>query len=194
VLYDKISKSINCNKVVVDDIKAAYNATKHLINTGCKRIAHIRGPLTPQTTIDRFKGYKQALLEHNIEFDKTIVFEAAHLSFEDGMNIAEDIVKNHKDIDAIFAFTDLVASGALIRLKELDVKIPDDISIMGYSNWFLTRITTPTLSTVDQPGFYMGKAAFELLLDEINSKKNHTKVTYKTKEISTKVIIRDSTK
>ncbi|RIA10754.1 LacI family transcriptional regulator [Flavobacteriaceae bacterium MAR_2010_72] len=195
VLYDKISKSIECNKVVIDDKKAAYNATKHLIDSGCKRIAHIRGRLKPQTTIDRFKGYKEALKAHNIPFDKSIVFEAKNIaSFEDGKNVADEIFLNHKDVDGIFAMTDLLATGVLVRLKELNVKIPKDISIMGFSNWFLTRITTPKLSTVDQPGYKMGEEAFKILFEQINNTRKGIKAPYKTIEIPTEVIIRDSTK
>lgn len=194
VLYDKISKSIDCHKVVIDDQKAAFNATEHLIDCGCKRIAHVRGSLKPQTTIDRFIGYKNALKAHNIPFDSSIVFETEHLTYEDGKQIADIIALNHKDIDGIFAFTDLLATGIMVGLKEYGYNVPEDVSIIGFSNWFLTTITSPTLSTVDQPGFQMGEKAFELLLEEINDIKNKNKVNYKNVEICTKVIIRESTK
>jgi LacI family transcriptional regulator len=194
VLYDKVSKSINCSKVVIDDQKAAYNATKHLIDIGCKRIAHVRGALKPQTTIDRFKGYKKALSVHGIPFDDSIVFEVESLSsFKDGKHIADDIFLNHKDIDGVFAMTDLLATGILVRLKELHVRIPEDISIIGFSNWFLTKITAPRLSTIDQPGQKMGQQAFKLLKQELDDIKKGTKVKYKTIEVPTEVIIREST-
>lgn len=194
VLYDKISKSIDCHRVVIDDQKAAFNATKHLIDIGCKKIAHVRGALKPQTTIDRFIGYKNALKAHNIPFDNSIVFETDHLTFEDGRLIADEIALKHRDIDGVFAFTDLLATGILVGLKEHGFKIPEDISIIGFSNWFLTTITTPTLSTVDQPGFIMGEEAFRLLLEEINDIKKGNKIKYKTIEIPTEVIVRNSTK
>jgi len=194
VLYDKISKSIDGHKIVIDDQKAAYNATKHLIDIGCKRIAHVRGSLKPQTTIDRFIGYKNALKAHNMAFDNSIVFETEHLTFEDGRKIADEIAMHHRDIDGVFAFTDLLATGVLVGLKEYGIKVPEEVSIIGFSNWFLTTITSPTLSTVDQPGFQMGEEAFKLLLEEINDIKKGTTPKYKTIEIPTKVIIRDSTK
>ena len=100
----------------------------------------------------------------------------------------------HRDIDGVFAFTDLLATGVLVGLKEYGIKVPEDVSIMGFSNWFLTTITTPTLSTVDQPGYQMGEVACNLLLEEINDIKKGNVVKYKTIEIPTKVIIRDSTK
>ena len=69
ILFDKIAKTVNCSKVLIDDRKAAYEAVSYLIKKGCKRIAHFRGDLNPQNSIDRFLGYKQALLDNNIEFD-----------------------------------------------------------------------------------------------------------------------------
>ena len=116
VLYDKISKLVNCSKVIINDRKASYNATKYLIDTGCKKIAHIRGPLKPQTTIDRHMGYKNALIDNNIPYDDSLVYISNNLSFEDGYNLAEEIVKDHKDIDGVFSFTDLVATGVLGKI------------------------------------------------------------------------------
>ena len=194
VLYDKTCKSIGSHKIVIDDQKAAYNATKHLIDVGCKRIAHIRGKLKPQTTIDRFIGYKNALKDYNIPFDNSIVFETEHLTFEDGRKIADEIALNHRDIDGIFAFTDLLATGVMVGLKKYGIKVPEDVCIIGFSNWFLTSITSPTLSTVDQPGYQMGEQAFKILLEEINDIKKGIKPKYRTVEIPTEVIIRDSTK
>ncbi len=194
VLYDKISKSIDCHKVVIDDRKAAFNATEYLIkNTGCKKIAHIRGPLKPQTTIDRFQGYKDALKEYHIPFDKTIVFESKDLSFEDAKETAGDIVKIKK-IDGVFASTDLLAAGVLKGLLEADVKIPEEISVIGFSNWLITKMTSPTLSTVDQPGYKMGMQAFDLLYDEIISRKKKIRIRHRTIELPTELIIRNSTR
>lgn len=191
VQYDKISKVVNCSKVMVDDVKAAFDATQHLINIGCKKIVHIRGPLTPQTTIDRYTGYKKALEKNSFAFDKSLIYTAENLSFEDGYHLADEIIAKHPNVDGIFSFTDLVATGVLVRLKELKIKVPKQIAIIGFSNWFLTTITTPKLSTVDQPGYLMGKKAFELLYEEINFK--GTDFPYQTVEIPTKVLIRKST-
>ena len=194
VLYDKISKLIRCHKVVIDDIKAAYMATQHLIDTGCKRIAIIRNHLKPQTTIDRYKGYKKALEANGIHFDETLDFQVNDLSFAEGKRIANIVFNDHKDVDGVFAITDLMAIGALEAFKEKDVRIPEQVSIIGFSNWFLTQITTPHLSTIDQPGFEMGKIAFNFLYQEINNRKNKVETVYETKVIPTKVIIRESTK
>lgn len=194
VLYDKISKLVNCSKVIINDRKAARNATQYLIDTGCRRIAHIRGPLAPQTTVDRFLGYKKALELNGIPYNESLVYTSENLSFEDGYSIAKTMLEEHDDIDGVFSFTDLVASGVLVRFKEMGVDVPEDISIMGFSNWFLTNVTSPSLSTVDQPGYEMGKKAFSLLYHEIKSSKTDKLTTPEIIEIPTKVIARGSTK
>lgn len=194
VLYDKISKLVHCSKVIIDDRKAAFNATKYLIDTGCKKIVHIRGPMTPQTTIDRFLGYKKALELYDIPYDESMVYTSEDLSFEDGYQLAKKIMEDHNDTDGIFSFTDLVASGVLVRFKEMGIRVPDDISIMGFSNWFLARVTSPSLSTIDQPGYEMGEKAFLLLYNEIRAGKTDQLVKPEIVEIPTKIIVRESTK
>ena len=193
VLYDKISKTIEASKVMIDDIEAANQATNYLIERGCKKIAHIRGPLKPQTTIDRAKGYKQALLENNIPFDKTLVYSADNLSYKDGQELAKTIISDHPDVDGIFCFTDLVAMGTLKSLLDLGIKIPEQVSIIGFSNWFATQISSPTLTTVNQPGYQIGIEACDLLIDEIIAKKNNEPFDYKTVKIPTDLVIREST-
>jgi LacI family transcriptional regulator len=194
VLYDRTSKLIDCNKVVIDDVKAAQMATQHLIDTGCKKIAIIRNQLKSQGTIDRHKGFKKALLENGMVYDKSIDFEGQDFSFSEGKIAGNKICELHKDVDGIFAVTDLMAIGALEALKEHNVAVPDQVSVIGFSNWFLSQITTPHLSTVDQPGFEIGKTAFELLYQEIQNNKKNVKEPSKTVIIPTTVISRDSTK
>ncbi|MFT5256400.1 MAG: LacI family transcriptional regulator [Arenicella sp.] len=194
VLYDKISKLIDCNKVVIDDVKAAQMATQHLIDIGCKKIAIIRNHLKSQTTIDRHKGYKKALLENGMLYDKLIDFEGYDVSFNAGKMAADIICENHKEIDGVFAVTDLLAIGALGSFREHGIAVPDQVSVIGFSNWFLSQITTPHLSTVDQPGFQIGKTSFNLLYQEIQNKKKNITVPSQTIVIPTTVISRESTK
>ncbi|MCF8273680.1 MAG: LacI family transcriptional regulator [Flavobacteriaceae bacterium] len=194
VMYDKISKLISASKVIIDDQKAAFNATQYLIDTGCRKIAHIRGDLKPQTTIDRFIGYKKALAKNNIEFDASLVYNCKGLTFNEGYKIAKKIINDHKDVDGVFAFTDLVATGVLKRFRELDIHVPNQVSVMGFSDWFLTKITTPTLSTVHQPGYEMGQEAFEVLYRDICTLKKGLKIIPEIIEIPTYIVPRNSTK
>jgi LacI family transcriptional regulator len=194
VMFDKISKLIKSSKVIVDDQKAAFNATQYLIDTGCKKIAHIRGDLKPQTTIDRFIGYKRALSKNNIPFDNALVYRCKSLSFGEGYRLAKKIMKDHEDVDAVFAFTDLVAAGVLKRFNELNIHVPNQVSVMGFSDWFLTKITTPTLSTVHQPGFEMGVKAFDALYRDIGALKKEGEINPEIIEVPTYVLPRKSTR
>jgi LacI family transcriptional regulator len=194
VLYDKTSKLINCNKVVIDDIAAAQMATQHLIDIGCKNIAIIRNHLKSQTTIDRHKGYKKALLENGLTYDRNLDFEAEDVTFNAGKKAALNICDKHRKVDGVFAVTDLMAIGAIEAFKENKIAVPEQISIIGFSNWFLSQITTPHLSTVDQPGFEIGTTAFNLLHEEIQNKKNKIKMPYKKIVIPTSIISRASTR
>ncbi|MFD0994173.1 LacI family DNA-binding transcriptional regulator [Tenacibaculum geojense] len=194
ILFDKISKLVKCSKIIIDDRKAAYNATNHLIKTGCKKIAHIRGPLEPQNSIDRFLGYKKALDENNIEYLSNFVYTCDEVSFEEGYQFAEQIIKDHPDIDGIFAITDLVATGVITKLNELNIKIPEQVSVIGFSDWFLSRAITPSLTTIYQPGLEIGKNCFSQLIKEIQFKKNNTNYNYETITLPTSLIVRNSTK
>ncbi len=193
VLFDKISKFINCSKVVIDDQKAAFNATEHLILKGCKKIAHIRGPVNPQNAIDRFLGYKKALEKHNIPFDYNLVYTCKNVTFEEGKEFAVAILRDHPDVDGIFAITDLVAVGVLAHCNEQKIVVPDQIKVIGFSNWFMSQVITPKLSTVDQPSYEMGVQSFTVLLEEMNCKKEMRPFNPKTIELDTQIIGRDST-
>jgi len=195
VMFDKIAKIVKCSKVIINDRQAAYKATQHLIDIGCKRIAHFRGPLLPQNSIDRFLGYKKALLDNNLPYDASLVYicECGDTSFEDGKNSAKQLLQDHKDVDGIFINTDLVAIGAISEFNRLGVKIPEDIAIVGFSNWFMSSVISPTLSTIDQPGYKMGKTAFKQLYKEIKKVKKEEAIIPKIIELETELIKREST-
>jgi LacI family transcriptional regulator len=196
VMFDKIAKIVKCSKVIIDDRKAAYLATQHLIDTGCKRIAHFRGALLPQNSIDRFLGYKKALLDNNMLYDPSLVYicECGDMSFEEGKKNAQQLLKDHKDVDGIFINTDLVAIGAMTEFNKLGVKVPEEISIVGFSNWFMSSVISPTLTTIDQPGFEMGKAAFKQLYKEMKAIKKNKPNVYKEIVLETALVKRESTK
>lgn len=196
VMFDKIAKVVNCSKVIIDDRKAAYMATQHLINIGCKKIAHFRGPILPQNSIDRFLGYKQALIDNNINYDPSLVYinECSDKSFEEGKKNAKQLLKDHRDVDGIFINTDLVAIGAMTLFLEKGIKIPEQINIVGFSNWFMSSVISPSLTTVDQPGFKMGKKAFKILYKEMMAKKQNKNFKYKQVVLDTDLVVRNSTK
>ncbi|WP_434036454.1 LacI family DNA-binding transcriptional regulator [Formosa sp. 4Alg 33] len=196
VMFDKIAKIVKCSKIIIDDRKAAYMATQHLIDTGCKRIAHFRGALLPQNSIDRFLGYKKALIDNNMHYDPSLVYicECDDMSFEEGKKNAQQLLKDHKDVDGIFINTDLVAIGALTEFNAQGVKVPEDISIVGFSNWFMSSVISPTLTTIDQPGFEMGKAAFKQLYKEMKAVKKNKPIVSKEIVLETALVKRESTR
>lgn len=194
VMFDKIAKVVKCSKVIIDDRKAAYKATAYLIKIGCKRIAHFRGPLLPQNSIDRFLGYKQALADHDLPYDSSLVYLLDDMSFEEGKFYANQLIKDHKDVDGIFINTDLVAIGAITEFNKKGVKVPEQINVVGFSNWSMASVISPSLTTINQPGFEMGKKAFKILYKEIRDKKNKKIVSYKDVVLDTTLIIRESTK
>ena len=194
VLFDKISQLIDCSKVIIDDRKAAFEATEHLIKTGCKTIAHITGPLKPKTTIDRFMGYKMALEKYNMPFDKSLVYTSENLSYDDGYNLTSKIIDDHPNLDGIFAFIDPVAIGVLNSLRDLKIKVPKQVSVIGFSNWFMSKTTSPTLTTINQPAYEIGIKAFELLFENLNDIRDGKTITPKTVQVPTNMVYRNSTK
>lgn len=193
VMFDKISKLINCSKVIINDQKAAFEAVEHLISKGCKKIAHIRGPVNPQNAIDRFLGYKKAIEKNSLNFDSKLVYTCKNVTFDEGKEFAAQIIKDHPDVDGIFVITDLVAVGVIAYFNENNINVPNQIKVIGFSNWFMSQVITPKLSTIDQPSYEMGINSFNLLLDEINQRKELQEFKPKTIELQTSIIEREST-
>ncbi|MEO0058711.1 MAG: hypothetical protein RLZZ312_358 [Bacteroidota bacterium] len=192
VQFDKISKLIKSSKVIIDDQKAASEAVQHLIDQGCKKIAHIRGPVNPQNAIDRFLGYKKTLERNNIKYDQKLVYTCKGAGFDEGYDFMQQILIDHPDVDGVFAVTDMVAVGAITLMNERKIQIPHQIAVVGFSNWFMSQVITPKLSSVDQPSLEMGVAAFQLLLEEIVCNRDEKKYIPRTVELATKVVVRES--
>lgn len=192
VMFDKICKLAQCSKVIIDDQKAAFKAVQHLIDNGCKKIAHIRGPLNPQNAVDRFIGYKKALEKNKIAFDPKLIYTCENVSFQEGVDFAAQIINEHPDIDGVFAITDLVAVGVLSHFNDIGIKIPEQVAVIGFSNWFMSQVISPKLSSVEQPSHEMGVASFNILLEEMNCHKLGTNFIQKTILLETDVIARES--
>ena len=121
-----------------------------------------------------------------------MVYTCKNVTFEEGKEFAEQIIKDHPDVDGIFVITDLVAVGVLAYFNENNIKVPQQVKIIGFSNWFMSQVITPKLSTVDQPSYEMGVQSFSLLLEEMNANKEMKTFTPKTIELTTTVIERES--
>lgn len=192
VFFDRhCSDMENSNRVLVDDFAGAYNAVKHLIDNNCKKIVHFSGPQTLEIYKNRFAGYKKALLDNDIAFDSDLVI-VSDLLQSDGKNMARKLMDTNPDIDAIFAANDLAAIGAMKYLKAIGKKIPNDIALVGFSNEPISEMMEPSLSTLDQFGFKIGKISCELLLNKIQFRDEVPE--NKTIILKPKLIVRDSSK
>jgi len=189
VFFDRAPEEIEVDKVIIDDQKAAYNATTHLIETGCKRIAHLAAPQTLGIGIKRLAGYRQALEEHGLPYREELVVIA------DSFDLAGDAARNLMHLatppDAIFAVNDMTAVGVMKTLQRMSIQVPQKVAIIGFSAGFFSDITTPTLSSVDQHGYEMGVEAAKLLLQRIAHPAGDN---HKTHYIDTHLVLRESTK
>lgn len=167
VFFDRVAPEINADQVITDDIEAAYKATHHLIETGRKRIAHFAGPQNLLIGRNRLQGYLNALTEAGLPIDNRLIVEADN--YERARNAVTEMLDAGIVPDGIFAANDLTAIGAMQTIQKKGFKIPDDISIVGFSDGRLSGITDPHLSSIDQHGYEMGTIAAEILFRRIMS-------------------------
>ncbi len=168
VFFDRVANDLKCSKVTVDDFLGGYQATKHLIKQGYKKIAHLAGPTNLDITFQRLEGYKKAHEEEGIEVDESLIVFDMISNDSDTQNAVYELLKE-KNPDSLFAFTDMAALAAIKAANKYGKSVPVDFGVVGFSNWQFTGFTSPSISTVEQPGFEMGQHATELLIKEIES-------------------------
>jgi len=188
VFFDRIAPEINADQVIIDDMEASYKATRHLIETGRKRIAHFAGPQSLLIGRDRLQGYLNALSEAGIPIDNRLIIEADN--FEKARNAVIEMLDAEIVPDGIFAVNDLTAIGAMQTIQKRGYKIPGDISIVGFSDGSFSGITDPNLTSVDQHGYEMGTTAAEILFNRILS--SEEKYIPEIKVLQADLIIRGS--
>lgn len=191
ILFDKVSSKIPCTQVTINDEEAAYDAVEHLINIGKKRIAIIKEREFSYTSKKRYAGYLRALKYHDIAIDEKIIISVDDISSQQGKRMTNHLLSIKKRPDAIFAITDSAAVGVIQTLKKFNIKIPEEIAVVGFSNSRLSTVIEPNLTTVDQPGETIGKTSVKYLIEEIESSSDS--VSNKMVEIKGSLIIRDST-
>lgn len=172
VFFDRVTDEINTHKVIADNFKGAYDATKHLIDTGYRKIAHITSSANVSITAERLKGYKLALEENHIPVNDNYIKYCLHGGRDLGEieNVLSELLQADDRPDAIFTASERITTTTLTILHRLGVKIPDDVALLGFTNTHLADVLNPSLSAVYQPGFDMGKKATEMLIRLIESK------------------------
>lgn len=168
VFYDRIPHGMDVSQVIVDDYMKAFFLVEHLIREGYKHIVHLQGPEGVYNSIERAQGYKDALAKFRIPLEPDMVIKTG-LTFGDGEEAANRLVQKGVPFDALFAFTDTVAIGAMNRLRELGKKIPEEVAVASFSGTTLSTIVYPQLTTVEPPLFEMGETAARLVMEKIKN-------------------------
>ncbi|MBK5446989.1 MULTISPECIES: LacI family DNA-binding transcriptional regulator [unclassified Peribacillus] len=189
VLACEYTEGFEIPTVSIDNISSARKATEHLINLDHKRIGFLSGPFNSVLGRDRLKGYNQAMAQHSLPILSTMVQEG-DFSYESGFNLTLKLLANEVPPTAIFAANDEMAIGAIKAIKSKGLSVPGDISVVGFDDIKFASIFEPSLTTVAQPSFDIGRIAMELLI-KIISKVNLEKSQY---ILDDKLVVRESCK
>jgi LacI family transcriptional regulator len=190
IFFDRICVDIPSNRVVIDDYAGALTATEYLINTGCRKIAFFCSPMHLEISKNRRAGYMDALRKHGLPVDNELIKICDN--YDDAIPVATEMLQSEDHPDAFFAVNDETALGILHATKHLHLKIPDEVSICGFTDGFAAIASDPQLTTVGQNGYDVGASAMELLLERIRYK--GTDLMLKNRIIRTKLIVRETTR
>lgn len=188
VLFDRVTNDVLCDKVIIDDQMAAYEAVDFLIGKGFKNIGLV-------TTIDyvsvgklRTDGYLNALGDHDMTVEDDMI-----VKIEDIDNCASKIEKllNDKKPDAIFAVNELFAVTTIKLANKMGLKVPEDISVIGFTDGIISQFSTPSITTVSQNGIKMGGRAAKMLIERLEMEEENEQ--YTTELIETHLVEREST-
>lgn len=169
VFFDRVLDNMDTSKVMQDDYNGAFEAVEHLVEQGYKKIAHIAGPADLDFTKQRLRGYRDALEQHNLPIHENWIIHSG-FSQDHGELDMEQLLAMTDPPDAVFAVNDRKAIGAMITLKKRQVCIGKDIGVIGFTNDPTAAIITPTLTTIAEPAFEIGKVSCELLIKHITRK------------------------
>lgn len=173
VFINRVNETLPATKVIFNDFKWSFFATEHLIRQNYKKIYHLSGNKNLCITKERTKGFIKAMKKHKIPDENYKIIETGLLP-KQGMDVIEDLIFNHDIPNAIFCVNDMVALGAIKKLKDNGYRVPEDVAIVGFTETRMAELITPQLTSVKQPTFEMAKKAGELLLERILN--NHTKI------------------
>ncbi|MDA8595907.1 LacI family transcriptional regulator [Flavobacteriaceae bacterium] len=189
VMFDRVTDAVDCDKVITDDFEGAYHATDHLIKLQCKNIAFFSTLGDLNIGKYRYNGYLQALADNHIPFNKELVVDLTNVYYKEYGEHIGPLIERLK-IDGAIATNEASAISAIYKAKELGLSIPEDISIIGFSNGILSRHSNPKLTTVSQHGELIGKTAATKLIDKLEKKDSPSTTTV----IKTSLVERNSTK
>lgn len=180
VFYDRIPHGMDdMPQVMVDDNNDSYFMAEHLIRLGRRRIAYLYGPDDVYNAVERGRGYREAMEKFQI-YDPRLIVKTG-MTFADGAAAVDSLVRQGIEFDAVYAFTDTLAIGAMNRLREKGRCIPEDVAVAGFSGTELSTIVFPQLTTVEPPLTEMGQSAAELVLEKVrNPEAENRKIVLRT--------------
>ena len=190
VFYDRICTGVNASRVVVDDYMGAFNAVTHLIETGCKHIAFYGSAPTLEISKNRFNGYKDALLKHGLEYDEQITRICDNRA--DAEAVTPELLQQDQRPDAFFAVNDDTAIGILYTAKRMGLRVPQDVSVCGFTNGQRAVACDPMLTTVEQRGVKVGEEAADILIGHVEGVIPLDKAERRV--VRTRLIIRGTTR
>jgi DNA-binding LacI/PurR family transcriptional regulator len=189
VFFDRICDEIETDRVVVDDEAGAFEGVGHLIKSGCHEIVHLSGPLNLLIAKNRMEGYVRALKENNIPVRNENIIKCD--TSEEARSVVPGLFDRTRKPDGIFAVNDLTAAEAMKIVKHKGYKVPDDVSIVGFTSGMISDLTDPSLTSVEQHGYIVGKEAVRLLINRIEGDKE---MSFQTKVIKTELVVKGSTR
>jgi len=166
IFFDRVEQEGNNTVVVIDNAKCGYQATQHLIQQGCKRIVHITSSLKRNVYSKRFQGYKDALADNGIPYNENLLI-IHDLTESAAIESAMQVLKMDPLPDGIFITNDFVAAVVMRTLKENNIRIPQDIAIVGFNNDAICTLVEPALSTINYPGIDVGEVAARNLINHL---------------------------
>jgi LacI family transcriptional regulator len=171
VFFDRVPDCHKCMNVIIDNYKAGYEAATHLIQQGCKRIAHIGGNLLRNVYSERLGGFKQAHIDNNLDFDPNLLF-ITNMTVNDGYDVAKKILKMKPIPDGLFTSNDTTGVSAIVEFRKAGLRIPDDIAVIGFNNDPISQVVQPNLTTVDYPAREIGEVSAEMLINQLKNKQS----------------------
>ena len=171
LFFDRVEQNENSTVVIIDNAKCGYIATKHLIDQGCKKIAHITSSHKRNVYSQRYKGYRDALFDNRIEFDENLLI-VGDLSEKAGIEAVMKVLKISPMPDGAFITNDFVAAVCMRTLKENGISIPNDIAIVGFNNDAIGKLIEPALTTINYPGEDVGEIAARNLINHLKGISN----------------------
>ena len=168
IMFDRASDDVTCSKVIIDHEVSAFKATEHLIEQGCRRIAHLSGPLSLSITQNRIKGTRRALETYHLPCIPEFFIENG-VTIEHTSDHVLGLMLQPEPPDGISCFSDDVAIEALLTLKKAEIPVPDKVKIIGFNNQKDCIIIEPNLSSIAHPVYEMGQEAARLFLKHINT-------------------------